>query len=80
MAVMDRTERVNIIRRYASELKFPQLFVILLILFVVDLFFPDPILFVDEAILGILTLLLGMWKDRKKAVEEPPMKDVTPRD
>jgi hypothetical protein len=52
----------------------------LLILFAVDLFIPDPIPFIDEAILGLLAVLVGTWKDRKKIEPEPPMKNVTPRD
>jgi hypothetical protein len=82
MAVIDKKERTDIIRRFASGLRFPYLFILLLILFAVDLFIPDPIPFIDEAILGLLAVLVGTWKDRKKLEpeQEPEMKNVTPRD
>ena len=79
MAVMDRKQRFDVIRRFASDLRFPQLFFLLLILFLVDLVIPDPIPFIDEIILGVLAVLFGMWKDRTKSIEEPQVKDVTPR-
>ena len=70
MAVVDRKERVDIFKRFASGLKYPQLFILLLLLFLVDLFFPDPIPFIDEAMLGILAVLFGTWRDRKKLEPE----------
>jgi hypothetical protein len=80
MAVVDQKERVDIFRRFASGLKYPQLFILLLLLFLVDLFFPDPIPLIDEAMLGILAVLFGTWRDRKKIEPpDPPMKNVTPR-
>ena len=69
------------IRRFASGLKFPQLFLLTAALFVADLIFPDMIPFVDEMILGFLTALFALWKDRKGIPEDeakPPIKDVTP--
>jgi hypothetical protein len=80
MAV-DQKERVDIFRRFASGLKYPQLFILLLLLFLVDLFFPDPIPLIDEAMLGILAVLFGTWRDRKKIEPaDPPMKNVTPKE
>lgn len=73
-----KQQREGLIRRLASGLGFPKLFAVLLVLFVVDLFFPDPIPFIDEAILGGLTVLVGMWRNRRES-KEPPMKNVTPR-
>ena len=48
--------------RFLSGLRASQLFIIVAVLFVVDLFIPDPVPFLDEILLGVLTLLLGRWK------------------
>ena len=36
-------------------------------LLVFNIFVPDPLPFVDEALMLIATLLLGAWRDRRKA-------------
>lgn len=48
-----------VIFRFASRLRFPQLFALVAVLFLLDLAIPDLIPFADEIILGLLTLLLG---------------------
>lgn len=67
------------IQRWASRLRHPQLFALLLGVFLADLILPDFIPFADEIFLGLLTVLFGMWKDRRTPTSAPPMKDVTPR-
>jgi hypothetical protein len=47
------------------NLRFPTLFAIFAILTVVDLVVPDPLPLVDEFGLALLTLLLGLWRDRR---------------
>ncbi len=47
-------------------LRFPGLFVLLAILTLADFVLPDPLPFVDELGLALLTLLLGLWKDRRQ--------------
>ncbi|CAN5246642.1 hypothetical protein BH11PSE14_BH11PSE14_19140 [soil metagenome] len=49
---------------YASRLRFPTLFMITLVLFVVDVIIPDFVPFADEILLGLGTLLLSTWKKR----------------
>jgi len=65
-----------------ERMRFPQLFVLLLALFVVDLFVLDPIPFLDELVLGILTLMAGSWGRRERAprerIDKEPEKNVTP--
>jgi len=56
--------------RYASSLRYPQLFVFTAALFVLDLLIPDLIPFVDEILLGLATLLLAGWKRRKQPTQE----------
>ena len=73
----------TLINRFASRLKFPQLFVFAATLFVIDLFIPDLIPFFDEILLGLVTLLLGSLKNKEadvpaKAADKPPIKDITP--
>jgi hypothetical protein len=48
------------------NLRFPTLVLILGLLTLVDILIPDFIPFVDEIGLAILTVLFGMWKNRKQ--------------
>ena len=50
--------------RFAGNLRFPQLFAVLLVVFLVDLVLPDPVPFVDEILLGLATVALGNWRRR----------------
>ena len=51
--------------QFASRLRFPKLLALAAAVFVADLIFPDVIPFVDEILLGLLTLLLSMLKKGK---------------
>ena len=62
---------------YASRLRFPTLFLITATLFVLDLLIPDVIPFIDEILLGLGTLLLASWKNRKPP-PVPPAVDGKP--
>lgn len=53
--------------RFASRLRFPQLFAVVLVLFLADLVVPDIIPFFDELILGLLALLFGSLRKRDNA-------------
>ena len=66
------------ISSFAARLRFPQLFLLTAGLFLLDLLIPDLIPFADEVLLGLLTMLFGMWKQETRAAKPPP-KDVTPR-
>lgn len=50
---------------WARKLRYPALFKITATVFALTLVFPDPIPFVDEILLGLVTLLLANWKNRK---------------
>ena len=68
---------------FGSRLRFPQLFTAVAILFVLDLPIPDFIPFVDEILLGLLTLLLGSLRTPDTSVDlegKPPIKDITPKE
>lgn len=51
---------------YARKLKHPQLFKWISVLFLVDLFIPDLVPFVDELLLGLATLFLASWKKSRR--------------
>jgi hypothetical protein len=57
----------------AAQLRFPKLFALTALLFVVDFFVPDVIPFADEILLALATALLGSWK-RRKASAPPEMR------
>jgi hypothetical protein len=59
--------------RYAARLRFPVLFAIVAIVFVIDVIVPDFIPLADEVLLGLFTVMLGMLKKRREdvAAEEP---------
>lgn len=82
---MAKSLLAGVLGRFTSRLRFPQLFTIAALLFVVDLIVPDLIPFVDEILLGLLATLLGMLEKpaaapAASAEGKPPMKDVTPRE
>lgn len=77
MVTIGKKERAGLIKGFASRLKFPWLFLLIAVLFIVDLLFPDPILFLDEVILGLLTVMLGIWRE-KRGEKQRPMKNITP--
>lgn len=56
--------------RRGTRLRFPTLFVLIALLFAIDLLVPDFIPFVDEIILGLMTVVLGVLRE-KRADKEP---------
>lgn len=58
------------------HLKFPTVFLLLLVLTVLDLITPDPLPFVDELFFALLTVLFGLWKDRRSSAKPRPIKIV----
>ena len=59
--------------QWARRLRYPTLFKLTAGLFVLTLFIPDPIPFVDELVLGFGTLLLANWKSRNTVAAPPPL-------
>jgi hypothetical protein len=58
-----------LVERFAPRMRYPHLFLILLLLFVLDIFLPDPIPLVDEALLGVLTTVVGSLRKRQPPSE-----------
>ncbi len=81
---MNDTPRGSIskaVGEFAERLRFPQLFTVVLVIFLVDLVVPDMIPFLDEILFGLLTVLLGSLK-KGRASDAPGRqteKDVTPK-
>ena len=55
---------------FANQLKFRNLFLIVIGLFAIDLFVPDFIPLIDEIILGLLTVILANWKKERRQEKE----------
>ena len=51
---------------WLSRLRSWQLFLLAGGLFVGDLLVPDPLPFIDEIMLGLMTLMLARWKGRRE--------------
>lgn len=52
--------------KWAGGVRYPTLLAITAGLFVIDLVVPDPIPLLDEVLLGMVTLVLARWKDRRQ--------------
>jgi len=80
LAVMSSDKPLGFFSGYLESLKSSQLVMFLTALFVLDLFIPDMLPFVDEAVLFLLTLLASRWQQRSKPAPapKPPPKNVTP--
>jgi Family of unknown function (DUF6116) len=73
----------GLLSRFIGRLRFPQLFVVAAILLGMDLVIPDVIPFLDEALLALLTAMLGLLRRRDPQPapdsREQIEKNVTPR-
>jgi len=56
--------------RYASNLRFPRLLVVTSALFVIDLLFPDMVPFVDEILLGLISLLFASLRKKPEVISD----------
>lgn len=82
MDKMSSNQGQNVVLAFLKKLKSSHLAMLLGGLFLVDLFVPDPIPFLDEAVLLGLTILASQWKTRHEEPPppppKPPPKNVTP--
>ena len=67
----------TLVQRLLPRLRYPQLFLALAALLLVDLVLPDPVPLLDELLLATLTFIAASLRRRR---EEPPPRDVTPPD
>ena len=66
---------VGVFLRWASRLRFPYLFFLTLVLFVLNLFIPDMVPFADELIMGLAAALLGSLKNKSNDSDYQPPPD-----
>jgi hypothetical protein len=72
MSTPTRSSAQELARGLVGRLRYPWVFALLLVLFLADLIVPDPIPFVDELMLGLLTFLVGSWRTRRTNGPGPP--------
>lgn len=64
---------------WARKLRYPTLFKLTALLFAITLVVPDPVPLVDEILLGLGTLLLANWKNRKAPLDHDRRPSSPPR-
>jgi len=57
------------IQKFLQRLRFPYLLILTVILLGVDLVIPDPIPFIDEALLALLAMVIGSIRSRREPEE-----------
>jgi len=67
---MTSTSMIEMFLKNANQLKFRNLFFMVIGLFFVDLLVPDFIPFIDEIILGLLAIILANWKKERNQDNE----------
>jgi len=67
---MNRISPIDVLLAYANRLKFKNLFLLILGLFVLDLLVPDMVPMIDEIILGLLAILLANLKKEESQVDQ----------
>ena len=60
---------VSSVTRFARRLRFPYLFALTLLVFIADAIVPDPIPFIDEILLALLTMMFGMLRRKSPGKE-----------
>ena len=84
MATISSALGAGFLSRFLTKVSTHKLAAVVGVLFFLDFITPDPIPFIDELVLGMLTLLLARWQGRHvdpgpTASGRPPVKNVTPR-
>lgn len=67
---MTSPSMIQMFLKNANQLRFRNLFFMVISLFFIDLLLPDFIPFIDEIILGLLAIILANWKKERNQGEE----------
>ena len=72
---------LGLLGRYGTELRFPVLFFFVACLLAFNMVLPDPVPFIDELILVLMTAMLASWKRKPlpQPTDESEPIDVTAR-
>ncbi len=65
MSLVARGGLVGLVLRFARRLRFPYLFALTAIVFVLNIFVPDAVPFADEILMGLMTVLLGSIRKKR---------------
>ncbi|MCF6226071.1 MAG: hypothetical protein L3J22_07200 [Xanthomonadales bacterium] len=65
---LSRLGIMGAVTRFAAKLRFPNLFLLFVVLLGVNIVVPDPLPFADEILMALGALLLARWR---KTPEEP---------
>jgi len=78
MGFLTRGGIAGVIVGWASRLRFPYLFLLTAILFVLNLFIPDVLPLADELIMGLVTVLLASLRKKPAQNSETSADDEQP--
>lgn len=62
----------GVVLRWASRLRFPYLFALTAVLFVLNLFIPDVIPLADELVMGLVAVLFASLRKKPEKEESAP--------
>jgi hypothetical protein len=68
---MGESSKAEVVAKVARKIRFPKLFALMTVLFVVDLAIPDQVPFIDEVMLGLMSAAFGMWRTRRAPALPP---------
>ena len=70
MADVSEASTTRVVPPGATRMRFPKLFALVVLLFLLDLVVPDFIPMADEIILGVLSVMLGILREKRPEVSE----------
>jgi hypothetical protein len=72
MASPETSPAVPWLQGMLGRMRYPHLFVLLVVLLGLDLIIPDVVPLIDELMLAVLTVLVGTWRRPEEDAEPPP--------
>ena len=69
MGIWTRGGLAGVLVRWASRLRFPYLFALTTVLFLLNLFIPDVLQLADEVIMGLVAVLLASLRKKSENTE-----------
>lgn len=69
MGILTRGGLAGVLVRWASRLRFPYLFALTTVLFLLNLFIPDVLPLADEVIMGLVAVLLASLRKKSENTE-----------